>query len=188
MYCTHTISCSQTTIKLHICRNPSSPMKKHRINDNMKNIIIFILFYRMRQANLFLEERVPVCVVVLWFVSECDLCDYRQDLVRYKCGNLDLLKWTEFCSCWLNLQIWIFRTPLLINSLTINSVFIYRAEHHGFLLTIIKIRVVPDVPWCWEARLQWPSFDPRQILRYYWSRTVDWASSIFDYCVLWCVF
>ena len=72
-------------------------------------------------------------------------------------------------------QFWILDNPLLINSLTINSVFIKGAEHHGFLLASTKIRVVPDVPWCWEARLQWPSFDPRQILHYYWSRTVDWA-------------
>ena len=49
---------------------------------------------------------------------------------------------------------WIFHTPLLINSLTINSVFINRAEHHGFLLTTTKIRVVPDVPWCWKASSQ----------------------------------
>ena len=67
-------------------------------------------------------------------------------------------------------RTWDFPHPpinILINSLTINSVFINRAEHHGFLLTTTKIRVVPDVPWCWEARLQWPSFDPRQILCYY---------------------
>jgi hypothetical protein len=57
-----------------------------------------------------------------------------------------------------------FLRPLLVNSLTINSVFINWAEHHGFLLMTTKIRVVPDVPWCWEARLQWPSFDPWQIL------------------------
>jgi hypothetical protein len=49
---------------------------------------------------------------------------------------------------------WTFRTPLLINSLTIYSVFINRLEHHGFLLMSTKIRVVPDVPWCWEARFQ----------------------------------
>jgi hypothetical protein len=67
------------------------------------------------------------------------------------------------------LRFWTFRTPPLINSLTINSVFINRAEHHGFLFTTTKIRVVPDIPWCWEARLQWPSLDldPQQILRYY---------------------
>ena len=70
---------------------------------------------------------------------------------------------------------WTFRTPPLINSLNINSVFINRAEHHGFLLTTTKIRVVPDIPWCWEARLQWPSFDPRQILCFYWSHTDDRA-------------
>jgi hypothetical protein len=52
-----------------------------------------------------------------------------------------------------------FPHPTLINSLTINSVFANRAEHHGFLLTTTRIRVVPDIPWCWEARLQWPSFD-----------------------------
>jgi hypothetical protein len=73
------------------------------------------------------------------------------------------LEFGEVCM----VHYWIFRTPLLINSLTINSVFINRAYHHGFLLTTIKIRVVLDVPWCWEAILQWPSFDPQQILRYY---------------------
>jgi hypothetical protein len=44
-------------------------MKKHRINDIMKNIIIILSFilcvYCMRRANRTLEERVPMCVVVL---------------------------------------------------------------------------------------------------------------------------
>ena len=78
----------------------------------MKNIIIFIFYsmYRMRRANLTLEERVLVCYCVVIFglslaLAKWFMCDYRQDLVHYKRGNLDLLKWTEFCSCWLNLQI-----------------------------------------------------------------------------------
>ena len=83
-------------------------MKKHRINDIMKNIIIFIFYsmYCMRRANLTLErESAGVCCCVVIRTLRSDSCDYRQDLVRYKRGNLDLLKWTEFCSCWLNLQI-----------------------------------------------------------------------------------
>ena len=64
-------------------------------------------------------------------------------------------------------MIWIFDKPHLINSLTIKSVFVPRAEYHGFLLPTNKIRVVLDVSWCWEAVLQWPLFDPRQERHYY---------------------
>jgi hypothetical protein len=88
-------------------------MKKHRINDIMKNIIIFtyLILYRMRRANLTLEREsagVGVCccdVIRTLFRSAIRVTTDKLDLVRYKRGNLDLLKWTEFCSCWLNLQI-----------------------------------------------------------------------------------
>jgi hypothetical protein len=86
-------------------------MKKHRINDIMKNIIILIFYsmYCMRLANMTLEREsacVCCCVVIRTLFGEViPSCDYRQDLVHYKRGNLDLLKWTEFFSCWLNLQI-----------------------------------------------------------------------------------
>ena len=40
------------------------------------------------------------------------------------------LEFGEVCM----VHYWIFRTPLLINSLTINSVFINRAYHHGFFV------------------------------------------------------
>ncbi len=98
------------------------------------------------------------------------------------CTHSDIIFELMFCTRGTRIFLWIFGNPLLINSLTINSVFINRAENHGFLLTAIKIRVVPDVPWCWEAILQWPLSDPRQILRYYWSCTVDRAYRLCVIC------
>jgi hypothetical protein len=63
--------------------------------------------YHMRRANLTLERESAgvCCCVVIWTLFGEVRFDYRQDLVRYKRGKLDLLKWTQFCSCWLNLQI-----------------------------------------------------------------------------------
>ena len=84
-------------------------------------------------------------------------------------GGHEEKEWCYSLNQKLQLINFIFGNPLLINSLTINSVFVPRAEHHGFLLPTskIRVRVVSDVSWCWEAVLQWLLFDPRQERRYY---------------------
>ena len=47
MYCTHTITCSQTTIKIPICRNPSSSVRRviEDLRDFDDSYVALLLFY-----------------------------------------------------------------------------------------------------------------------------------------------